>query len=569
MSLRAKRFGAAAAAFGLAVVALVVSGFVVAGATPEQINRLWTSATLDAAGNATIHEAIDYDFGFADRHGIYRVIPGVNANEAQARISSPNAPAMFTATDKGSSVEYRIGDPNKQIRGAYRYNISYRHEGIAESDWLAWNVFGDEWTVPARTLEGHIVSNSAFENARCEQARNGTIRSCEVTQVEPGHLVVRVASLEKHERVTVFASRLPRQTASPAVPVAPTDTPGRKHIDIISLWPVIPAMALGYVVARSRVRRAGRERVGAGDAADAAFASNEGTYRLVDAADLGDYATVEFAPPKGLTPPQGGVVHREQIEASHQASWLMQAALDGQIDIRQEGKKTILRPMLITPPYDAILTKAFGGRDHIELGKYDSSFAKAWSDIKSELSTWQKNSEYWDAASVKRMHWVVGLGILGLIAAMAVIVSLLVWGAGRGAINVALLALPFVVVGAAIACLCEAWELRVRTPEGSAMWLRLESFRRFLHASEAEYVQYAAEHNLLREYTAWAVALGEVKHWTKGMKDAAVFPDNNSASLGYFVAANTFASSAQSTSTSSSSSGGSSGGGGGGGGGSW
>jgi hypothetical protein len=60
--------------------------------------------------------------------------------------------------------------------------------------------------------------------------------------------------------------------------------------------------------------------------------------------------------------------------------------------------------------------------------------------------------------------------------------------------------------------------LLVRTETGAALWLRVESFRRFLENSEARHVEEAAEKGVLRHYTAWAVALGETRAWTAQSK---------------------------------------------------
>jgi uncharacterized membrane protein len=50
--------------------------------------------------------------------------------------------------------------------------------------------------------------------------------------------------------------------------------------------------------------------------------------------------------------------------------------------------------------------------------------------------------------------------------------------------------------------------------------LRTESFRRFLHASEAQHVEWAWKHDLIREYSGWAVALGEADAWQHALENA-------------------------------------------------
>jgi uncharacterized membrane protein len=113
----------------------------------------------------------------------------------------------------------------------------------------------------------------------------------------------------------------------------------------------------------------------------------------------------------------------------------------------------------------------------------------------------------------------------------------------------------------------------VRTPLGSGLWLRLESFRRFLAESEAHHAEEAAERGVLREYTAWAVALGEIDRWTRAVSASSAAASDPDA-VRYVSLAPSLSSATSSSSTPPSSSpsggGGSVGSGaGGGGGGSW
>ncbi len=66
--------------------------------------------------------------------------------------------------------------------------------------------------------------------------------------------------------------------------------------------------------------------------------------------------------------------------------------------------------------------------------------------------------------------------------------------------------------------------LPARTATGSALALRTESFRRFLAASEARHVEWAWSKGLLREYSAWAVALGTAETWEAAMNASTVPP---------------------------------------------
>ena len=73
--------------------------------------------------------------------------------------------------------------------------------------------------------------------------------------------------------------------------------------------------------------------------------------------------------------------------------------------------------------------------------------------------------------------------------------------------------------------------LSVRTATGSALALRAESFRRFLVASEGQHVDWAWKQGLLREYSAWAVALGAADAWGRALEHSNVpAPEMNIAS---------------------------------------
>jgi hypothetical protein len=227
----------------------------------------------------------------------------------------------------------------------------------------------------------------------------------------------------------------------------------------------------------------------------------------------------------------------------------------------------------------AVLDTAFAGRDAVELKSYDPNFAAAWRQLQSQLLAWRDTSGMWDPGGGGRKAIVRVFGIIGAVAGAV--------GAGfggalanqRGPAWLVLAALAGAVAGAGLAAALRAWELRVRTPAGTAAWLRVESFRRFLATSEAYHAEEAAKRGVLREYTAWAVAVGEIDRWRRAVSAASIAPET--AGLAYAYMAPLLLSSTTSAATAPSSSGGDGfggggfggggvgGGAGGGGGGSW
>ncbi len=592
--------------------ALIAGGSLVIGAVAlvgavvgdiERVERLWTSADLADDGSAQITEVIDYDFGsISEKHGIFRTVPDLSP-EAPITVDSPDAPdaIQVTAEDTGGreGARIRIGDPNVTVSGRHRYRIEYPLPGVARGTTVDWEAVGVDWEVGIEEAEIHVVAPFELLDATCSTGVTGSQGGCEVREIAPGHLATTVKGLDAGEGVSIEA-RTGSDLATPPTPPEPPATPPADPGT--GLAPPAGTAAAGALLAGGLtawlVRRAGRERVGAGGPADAAWAGPDAStsWTRVDEKELEAMATTEFAPPAELDPPHGGIVLTEEVRPEHKVAWLLQMAIDGTVNIGGDGVDgagaagtagrwmpngddlRLVRTGHGTPDAAAILDTAFAGRDEVELGSYDSHFARAWQNLQGQLLAWRDTSGMWDPGGGRRK---VTARVLGIIA--VVVGALGAAGGGalanqRGPAWLVLAAAGGVVAGAGLAAALRAWELRVRTPAGSAAWLRVESFRRFLAGSEAYHAEEAAKRGVLREYTAWAVAVGEIDHWQRAVSAASIAPET--AGLSYAYIAPLLLVSTTSASTAPSSSGGGGfgggfggggvgGGAGGGGGGSW
>jgi hypothetical protein len=557
--------------------AVVLTGAVglvagVAGQT-ERISRLWAGAEVGGGGAARVVEVIDYDFGSQRRHGIYRDVPGLDP-AGPVEVSSATAPDQVEVTGTAQQARIRIGDPDRTVSGRHRYLIGYRLPGVAPGGRLAWDAVGTAWPVGIAGVELHVVAPWRLEAVRCVRGAAGSEDPCPVDQPEPGHLVATAEDLDAGEGVTLFATAGPRLAAAPALPAPPSGVPPDPGTGPVPPALVALAAALaGAVPASVLVRRAGRERVTPGGATEAAFGSAGET--RVDAADLARLATVEFVPPRELTPAQGGVLLAEGVRPEHKVAWLIGTATDGHLDLEDDdGKVTLVRLPRRDGPATYLLDAAFQGRDRLTLGGYDEDFASAWGSLGRELGAWERTSGLWDPAGDRRRARARGLGIVAVVAGLVLVVQGAVWASRSGPGWLALVALGALAAGAGAAAVTRAWELRVRTPAGSGLWLRTESFRRFLAGSEAHHAEEAARLGHLREYTAWAVAVGELDRWSRAVAASSVAA-SAPAGVRYPLLAPALLASSSASSTAPSSGGSGGGGGGvgggagGGGGGSW
>jgi hypothetical protein len=248
----------------------------------------------------------------------------------------------------------------------------------------------------------------------------------------------------------------------------------------------------------------------------------------VDSAKLASSDLTSFGPPPELTPAQGGIVLAEGVKDEHEVAWLISAAVDGYLDIKgSEEYPTLVRrtPAVASPPDPstvAVLDQAFGGGKRLTLGGFNPRFAAARRLLSSQLADWRRTCGLWDPAGDRRCRRARLLGViaapLGLamtfLGGMAVVRADWAWRA--------IVVLGAVVAGAGLALVIRAWELRVRTSRGSARWLQVESFRRLLAKSGAPQADEATQGGHLGQYTAWAVALGEVDRWSRAVAASTV-----------------------------------------------
>ena len=568
----------------LSLGGVVIAGGAAIGAfagNTEHIQSYWSGAELRSDGTAAITEVIDYDFGSTlDKHGIYRDVKDLDPN-ARIEVSSPGAPddLLITSAPADSpsfpATRLRIGNPDQTVSGAQRYVISYDLDTLIAGSAVAWNAIGPEWSVPIKHVTVELAAPFQLDGVVCQQGGAGSTSTCEISQPEPGHLVATPGSLDANEGITIRATVGAPLAAAPALspPTGPID-PGNGTGLLPPAGVALAGALVGAFPASRWVRRRGRERVGVGGAADAAWATDSTSERLVDSDQLASLATIEFAPPNELSPAQGGVLLTEDVKPHHKVAWLITEAIAGTLAIDQtDGKRVELRRLGFGSP-DAVpvLDAMFAGRDEITLGRYDKNFASGWSQLGSGLSRWMKTSGLWDPAGDRRRLVVRLVGIAAVLIGLLVTVGGAALAARSGPAWLIGVAAGALLAGIGLASAVRAWELRVRTPLGSGLWLRVESFRRFLAESEAYHAEQAAARGVLREYTAWAVAVGEIDRWTHAMASAADLPDRSALTYAYLYPV--LVSSTASASTAPSSSGGGGGGGvggggGGGGGGSW
>jgi uncharacterized membrane protein YgcG len=576
---------------------LAFTGLIGAGNGPSLISlserfdakQVWVRP--DGVNGLRIREVVDQNFGVVQKHGYQRIIPNDFGVPTDVTASSDDAPDdLSVVAISPFETQIRIGDPNINVSGRHRYVLEYTlPDARLDGGELALDVIGSNEELETGRFEV-IVTGLELDDPTCNVGAAGATGGCELApdaDAGPGTYRTVVEPLEPREGLTIGGTITGRVDDTPLPVPPPLDLRADERLRLaLAMIPVGLASA-GAVYLWTR--RRGRNEVFAGGAAEAAYGELPDPSRhggpaapaptvLVPDDRMDDLATIEFVPPKGLAPWQGRALLAERVDGSTVSAWFSGLAARDLITLEDDDGTLVLRPGPEIDHADAAtaehLEGLFRGRSSLRLGTYDKGVARVWNDVMRDQEQQIRSSGWWlrltPGAGVGGIAWMVGM-----VAAFAVFgVGTVIAFAATGLRSVPAALVLGAALPAAAALLVYRTLLAVRSATGSALTLRTESFRRFLDHSEGQHVEWAWQQGMLREYSAWAVALDEADAWGRALARANV-PDavrsmDTTPLLVYAMASSFSASTTAPTSSSSGGggggfSGGSVGGGGGGG----
>lgn len=530
---------------GLAVVGVsALSAFGAIGSgdqgllRPEHFDAKQVTITPSGGDGIRIREIVDIDFGLIEKRGYERIVPNDFGVPAAVTAFSPDANDEVNAFSYGSNTHIRIGDPNIVFSGQHRYELAYTLPSAQVSEGvLAVDVIGNSETFVTDRFE-IVLSGFELSEPRCNTGSFGDFGGCGFEEQPDGSYVAVINDLQAGEGITVGG------TIESAVPTAFAGVPDVADRNPTGIRPLgFLAVALSTVVVGGvfvAARRAGSNEVrGGGGAAEAAYGdlpmpqvgdqpADVPTYRVPDSR-LADLATIEFVPPRGVEPWQARVLLSEQIDDDSVAAWFSEMIARDAIVIDKLDGDDVLRQGPSTVRLSAVdqghLATLFASGPTVELGSYDSAFSSAWRAVQAEQHRFIADSGWWSNGAPGQGMGLKGLGRVLVPFVFIVLVSgssLRIAGLGlAGAVGNWFAALIFTAL---LVGLIAFWIYRSMLPSrsatGSALTLRTESFRRFLAASEGRHVEWAWDNGLLREYSAWAVALGAAEAWTDAVKSS-------------------------------------------------
>lgn len=522
---------------------------------PERFDQKQITIAPTGDDGLRIREIVDQDFGSArDRHGYQRVIPQDFGVPSDVEASSPDAPDDLSVSNAFGETTIRIGDPNQTVSGQHRYELEYTYpEARLTTDRLGLDVIGTGDNETQR-LEV-VVTGMELDDIQCSVGAEGDTGGCELTRDGDVYRAV-IEPLEEGAGVTIGADIVAVDRTAGVADVEVAPLPERRsepnRAPLAAVIAGLGALTGGAVFQLSK--RRGRNEVAGVGAADAAFGTGPGdlartrssagavlpppsgapqsaptgSVRLVADQDMDELATTEFVPPSGVAPWQGAVALRERIDNNTIGAWFSGLAATGALEMEKTGSTVTLSP---GPTFAQAggqdrrrLDALFADEQTVELGKYSKEFADTWRSVRSMQNQWSKGSGWWRHGAPQSGAGAALVPIL-LTLVLCLAIAGIVVGRSAGLFDHPVGAIVFaVLIVAAVAFIAYQTLLPARTATGSAVAIRTESFRRFLAASEGRHVEWAWKQGLLREYSAWAVALGAADAWQRALSASQVPP---------------------------------------------
>jgi hypothetical protein len=548
---------------------------------------------VEANGNVLVAEQIHYDFGSAERHGIFRDIPvRFRYDDRYDRIypvevldvrGSVGTPDQYELEREGDLLRIRIGDPDRTITGRHTYGISYRVEGALNGfpshDELYWNAVGTEWDVPIDAATALVTLPGSITEVVCFAGPEGSTLPCGKSEAEGPVASFAHSGLAQFQGLTVVVA-FPTGVVPSPQPILEERWSFARAFSVTPLTAGVAAALLALVVvALGRLLwLTGRDRRAVGSPVDIAYGTSRGREQPVPLFEEGVYP-VEFAPPDGIRPGQVGVLVDEVANPVDITATIVDLAVQGYLRIEEIPKRWVFgkpdwrlvqlrEPDADLEPYERSLIEGlFRDLDEGEIQAaedeegVDEEGAPAGVPSRededpggalqnSELAAVKLSAlrrRFHDRfqrvqkalySDVNRRGWFTARPdrIRGRWAALGWIVTfsgaaLTVLAAWRT--HLGLIPIPIVLGGLALAWTAR-WMPR-RTAKGTGLVRRVLGFRTYIATAEAHMARWAEQENVFSRYLPFAIVFGLTDKWARAFAQLGQLP-----ATGWYVGSTPF-----------------------------
>ena len=319
----------------------------------EAIPAIDVDIAIESNGDIVVTEVIDYDFGAADRHGIFRDIPVRFHYDSQYdRIypldvisvqGSPGTPDEYEESTSGGDKVLKIGDPDRTISGPHTYTLRYRVRGALnafdEHDELYWNAIGDEWPVPVEKATVQVRAPGPISDVTCFAGPVGSNLPCETAEASGDVATFTAGPVDNGDAITVVVG-FPKGLVAAPTPVLDERWTFSRAFAVTPVTAGLSAAMLAGAVALvgALIWRTGRDRRYSGSHVDVAFGSETGTEQAVPIMER-PITPVEFEPPDKLRPGQVGTLWDEVANPLDVTATIIDLAVRGYLRIDEIAKQ--------------------------------------------------------------------------------------------------------------------------------------------------------------------------------------------------------------------------------------
>ncbi|HYN98595.1 MAG TPA: DUF2207 domain-containing protein, partial [Actinomycetota bacterium] len=362
------------------------------------------------SGDLVVTEKISYDFGAAERHGIFRNIPvrftyddkfdRIYPLEVLSVTGSPGTPDQYEELSEGRNHVIKIGDPDQTVSGLRQYEIVYRIEqalnGFEDHDELYWNAIGFEWEVPIRNINVTVAAPADVTQATCFAGPEGSNLPCADSRTGGREAKFTHPLLEPYESLTVVAG-IPKGVVDPPEPILD------ERWSLASAFRATPftvagsltiAALLGALIYRE-IYRKGRDRRFSGSPVDAAMAGSgpEEPMGVFERPGI----PVEYLPPDNLRPGQVGTLVDETANTLDVIATIVDLAVRGYLRIEEIPKEGLfgkvdwwlhkLKEPEDLKTYEKLLFQNIfsGGQEEVMLSQLEDKFAAKLKAVQDSL----------------------------------------------------------------------------------------------------------------------------------------------------------------------------------------
>jgi len=547
--------------FATAVFLLSLFSFFVQAvrAETESIKSFSANVSIQKDGAVFVSEAITYNFGTNQKHGIFRDIPLTAANGPQLNIN-----VLSVQNELGQSYSYgvattnnvlrvKIGDANVLVSGVKTYVINYQVQNairtFSDHDELYWNVTGNQWPVAIQNVNASVIlPDSAIPNVRMDcftGPQGSTQRNCSFNQSAANVNYSTIQPLNIGSGLTLVLGMPLGYIHNSYVPPPQSYTTTSKSSDDFWSWYLISfAILLVPAMVSLFIRR---------------VKTTTKPSPVIPRELKSQPVVVEYNPPDNLPPIEIGALLDRRVYITDISSVIMDLAVRGYLKIRYTVEQIKFWPDkkdfeliklkdgsdLVHPADKIIFELLFSGRDSVKLSDLKKSKTTFQADIKKIQDDTEQHLHdegYFDQAAEDRSKKLSGWLALGLIISF--------FGFSLIPLFFILNETWFLLLGIAtfagtiiLARMVTSLAHKL-TPQGISILAKILGFRQFLQLTEADKLKLLdapeMQPEIFEKFLPYAMVLGVEDKWAKKFEGIyntvpAWYEDPTSATFNSFV----------------------------------